>query len=153
MVLNKSVLFLVISLFGLVFILVKVFLSRVPLKKGLYVPWLMLSMSQVCRANKTLYLNTFPWRKILLGKYSIKSPFHQNAYKDVWPFVLFPPLPKEMIHSPPWTVLRAGSQEADILRGRRCVICSEETFRVEASGFDIVGWSRQHFFGCKTGYI
>ena len=101
MVLNKSVLFLVISLFGLVFILVKVFLSRVPLKKGLYVPWLMLSMSQVCRANKALYLNTFPWRKILLGKYSIKSPFHQNAYKDVWPFVLFRPLPKEMIHSPP----------------------------------------------------
>ena len=101
MVLTNSVLFLVISLFGLVFILVKVFLSLVPLKKGLYVPWLMLSMSQVCWANKTLYLNASTWRKILLGKYSIKSPFHQNAYKDVWPFVVFPSLPKEMIHLPP----------------------------------------------------
>lgn len=97
MVLTNSVLFLVISLFGLVFIL-KVFLSRVPLKRGLYEPWLMLSIPQVCWANKTLYLNTFTWRKILLGKYSMKSPFHQNAYKDVWPFVVFPPLPKEMIH-------------------------------------------------------
>ena len=104
MVLTNSVLFLVISLFGLVFIL-KVFLSCVPLKRGLYVPWLMLSIPQVCWANKTLYLNTFTWRKILLGKYSIKSPFHQNAYKDVWPFVVFPPLPKEMIHWPPWIVL------------------------------------------------
>ena len=153
MVLTNSILFLVISLFGLVFILVKVFLSRVPLKKGLYVPWLMLSMSQVCWANKTLYLNAFTWRKILLGKYSIKSPFHQNAYKDAWPFVVFPSLPKEMIHLPPWIVLRVGSQEAGVLRGRGCVIYSEETFRVEASGFNLVGWSRQCFFGCKTGYI
>lgn len=102
-------LFRVISQFGLVFILLKGFLSCVSLKRGFYVQWLMLSMPQVWCAKKTLYLSVFTWRKILLGKYSSKAPFHQHAYKDVWPFVVFPPPPEEMIHSPHRVVPHVGS--------------------------------------------
>lgn len=98
-------------------------------KGGLYVLGLMLSMPQGWHANKALHLSVFTWRKILLGKYSSKSPVHQNAYKDIRSFVISPPMPKEMIHSTKLILVWAHRRQ-DVHSGRRSVICLGRNFWV-----------------------
>lgn len=120
------------------------------LKRGLYVPGLILLMPRVWHANKTLHLSVFTWRKILLGKYSSKSPVHQSTYRDVRSFVISPPLPKETIHSLCWVLPCVGSQgRMFVARGQ--VPFAKEHSWVEAPALTLLAGSGSVFLTVKVG--
>lgn len=97
-VLTNNIPFRITSQLGLVYILLKVLLSCVSLKTVLYVLGFCFQCPRSDMQIKHSISVCSPGERFLLGKYSSKSPVHQNTYSDVQSFVISPPLPKGKVH-------------------------------------------------------